>query len=304
MAIIEATDTQKAISDVLRNVALEALGQIDATNKARSDWDGERETLTNDRLTLCGKIANTSADQKWTAADIDTALKVAKNSTWGNRPLNDPAYRTLGVFVSELAIFAHPNVRAGGSQLISCCKEAFLQEALLKQGNKDAPTPIRDWQPSVYKLAITLARGVRDGNYSVTTAEDVWAIAEANDPSKDPKRAEKRIKAIRGELQEMFNIFGHGALKIALDAMNNITAESLITSRAQTRPAPKEAPISVPVTPVPPVTTGVKPAEPVENNVTTLPGVYDPFDQLNGMDDDAQSAMLAALLAAKKKKAA
>jgi len=276
------TAIARSIADLAKRIYSDVAAQATARDEMKEYAANEATT----RIEMCEIVAEASAKDNWTLEEIAKACGLAANLPIGNHAVDeDQSTKTIGVFCSELGVYAHPKMRDNARTLIEACMQALKEEKDRDTGDK----PVSRFQSNLYKLAITLARKERDGDVRIRSAEDVVQYAKDNDPRKDAARIAKQIANVTKSLKRMFEEFYHTDLQLAAQFLESIKAEDLMSSRtamlkaiedASKKPETVTATVTTP-TPAP-VTPSVKPAERENNNV--MSGAAD-IDEL--MQDQA-----------------
>lgn len=295
-----------------------------ALSGAANDMADASEALKNaadvvknsGRLTLARDIANLSHTEAWKGNDIAAACEYAR--TMGNG--NDKTAKTLNTAISEMRLFANPNVRAHVPTLADACIQAWDEEAMEvacadPEDRKSVPTPVRNYASRVYHLVCNITRAVKDNKLTVYNSADVVWWAKVNDPDMVPANALKKIQSVMKSIDAIRNVYSVADLDAASDVLRGIDEKMLEAGltrpvhvkpghsapathtpathtpapAAPVEPAPAPAPVPVPVPEpvVTPVVTAVTLLE--EPNASQAPaeGVFDyghdAFDNLVGL---------------------
>jgi hypothetical protein len=273
------TNAQLDIGKKMHSLAFSiAQSQADSNSK-REEADTLSAGVKSSRLDLCKQVAEDSANGKWSLGDIRVAFTWAKEQPWGNHG-NDRVAKTLGVFLAELAIFAHPNVRDGARVLIEAVETAYKQE-----NPQDDDKPCRKWQGAAYKAVIVLGRAVRDydprnpanGVEKITCVEDVVKYARANDPSKDDEKIATRLKAIAKTLMGVYGEFPVNDFLQMAETLEKLKPADLRAAHnaAHGKRVTAVAPPAAPTHPMGNTTT------PAQSEGDVAEGAYDPLDNVN-----------------------
>lgn len=225
---VEVTEHQKTIAKAICTFASTLVGDFDqqaansaAANAARDSAKNFREgSETGKRIPLLVKAAALAQSKSWDLDDIKTAAKLARKLQQGSRADEDPAWRTMNVFISEMTTVIHPTVRKNFKNMTAAVQKAWDAE---KELPKDQPHPIQKYKGNVYKLVIDISRKTRDNagkqgyEINITKPEDVTAYAIANDPATVADSIRKRCAAIAKQVQAMHQEFHYTPFKTIVD---------------------------------------------------------------------------------------
>jgi hypothetical protein len=273
---ITLTADQMTLAGRIRALVSGALSQSanDMADASDALKNASEITKNSGRLGLAREIANLSHDEQWKGNDIAAACEYAR--TIGNG--NEKTAKTLNTAISEMRLFANPNVRADVGTLADACQQAWDEETMEiacadPEDRKSVPTPIRNYAPRVYHLLCSVTRAVKDNKLDVYNSADVVWWAKVNDPAFNPANTLKKVQTIMKQLDTIREIYKTCNLDAASDVLREIDQKMLeagLTKPVHVKPgyappayvpAPVPVvtpevnhPVILPVAPVPPVT--------------------------------------------------
>lgn len=266
MSKLTLTTDQMNLASRIHAMVTSALSQSarDMADASEALKDASEKTKNSGRLLLARQIASFSHSEGWRGNDIAAACEHAR--TIGNG--NDKTAKTLNTAISEMRLFANPNVRADVGTLADACQQAWDEEAMEvacadPEDRKNISTPVRNYASRVYHLLCNVTRAVKDGKLTVYNSADVVWWAKVNDPDMVPANTLKKIQAIMKNLDAIRNIYSVADLDSACDVLRTVDIKAL--EAGLSRPVHVKPGHSAPVTHAP------APAAPVEAAVT--PGV-------------------------------
>ena len=299
MAKISVTLTadQMSLASRIRALVSGALSQsandmADASDALKA---ASEITKNSGRLALAREIAELSSAEDWKGNDIAAACEYAR--TIGNG--NDKTAKTLNTAISEMRLFANPNVRADVGRLADACQQAWDNETLDvmcadPEDKASVPTPIRNYAPRVYHLLTYVTRAVKDGKLEVYNADDVVWWAKVNDPAMNPANTAKKIKQIIKQLDTIRALYRVADLDAAADVLRDVDEKMLeagLTRPVHVKPGhaapalpPKPDYIPVPVIVTPEVNHPV--ILPVEAEASVGGPAEGAFDYTDGQEDE------------------
>ena len=248
---LKMTAREADIAEQIRGLCSAIMGDTTEMANLREEIEELSDKVKNTRLAMCTEIAAMSSAGQWTAGEIKRASAHAAkmgNSTEG-------AGKTVGVFCSEIGVFAHPDVRDDFPTILTACQEAWANERQAVKDSDDpksVPTPIKKYQSREYKLILQTTRAIRDGEVVITCVADVVAWAVRNDPDFDEEKVEKRLKSAAEMLRKIAVDFAHGDVGQAATFLEGIEAKDLMDSR-NAMLAAKAKQTAKPLAPIPPV---------------------------------------------------
>ena len=200
----------------------------DMADASKALQDAAEITKNSGRLLLARQIASLSHDEQWKGSDIAAACEHAR--TMGNG--NDKTAKTLNTAISEMRLFANPNVRADVYTLANACQQAWDEEAMEvacadPEDRKSVPTPVRNYASRVYHLLCNVTRAVKDNKLTVYNSADVVWWAKVNDPDMVPANTLKKIQAIMKNLDAIRNIYAVEDLDAAADVLRSVDIKML-----------------------------------------------------------------------------
>jgi len=285
----------RAACGVLSEPADRLFSAQDAMNAASQDGN-------NTRLSVISDVAAMAHAEDWTHAEVAQACERA--AKMGNS--DDRTAKTVGVFISEMKVFASPKVRGHLPDIKTTCEKLWADEtellASVEPGErKDVETPVRKWQSRFYHLIMHVSRAVKDGKLAAPVTEQALIdYAVANDPDHNETKVAAKLKSIIDQIDGFHADFGMEELKIAADYLRTISGKELLASRREllaARKALEPAPVVAPP-------TTAQPAQPApeasEEDTGIVDGVYD-YDEVDDLlgeraaREAAGSMLLAAL---------
>jgi hypothetical protein len=260
-------------------------------------------TKNSGRLALARQIAELSAAEDWKGNDIAAACEHARKIGNGD----DKTAKTLNTAISEMRLFANPNVRADVSRLADACQQAWDNETLDvmcadPEDKSSVPTPIRNYAPRVYHLLTYVTRAVKDGKLEVYNADDIVWWAKVNDPAFNPANTAKKVKQIIKQLDAIRAIYKLADLDSASDVLRDVDEKMLEAGR--TRPVHVKPGHAAPAPTLPPKPDYIVTPEvnhpvilPVEASTPTPASTGGPadgaYDYTDGSEDEFNQLLAA-----------
>jgi len=248
------------ISEIAAKIRGACLAIVEPHGQMVEHQDAVKElsgTLQATRLSVALEIAEMSSVDKWLPGEIEVAVKHAAKSS--NDPDNeDRSAKTLATFMSEMRVVASPKVRDLFPCILQSVEDAWDEETTLlemadSKEKASVPTPVRKYASRKYHCVLQVTRAVKDGEASITSAQDVIDYCKANDPDHDEEKVEKRLKRIVEQLQQVYHDFGNDEIKTCVEYLETISAKELLDSRR----ALHGEPVTPVVTQQPQAPTGV-----------------------------------------------
>jgi hypothetical protein len=218
MATLPNTSIQTIVSKIT-----DAFNKIQGVDTDRSDarklLEGAAQSATNAREDLLVNLANVATSEKWESDDIDAAIDQALKA----RNSQDNSIKT---FASEIKRACHRNARKHVGQLRELATQVWDAENADTDGDKNLPKPCRKAFARKYHMLGRMISEAMDGNVFEGTSE-VVQFALANDPAKDPKKAFKRVTAMRDQLRALADEFAVDGVIAAYEELNTTVGDGL-----------------------------------------------------------------------------
>ena len=268
-----------------------------AIQENMKDTQERSANLTGTRIGVASEISAMAHAEDWTAGEV--ALACDKAAKMGNA--EDQTAKTMGVFISEMKLFANPKVRVHFVNLLETCEAVWAYETELLAG-ADSPeekanleTPVRKWQSRKYHLLANVARAVKEAKLAAPLTQDsLTQYARDNDPDHNETKVAGRLKGIIETLGKMYADFGLNDIQVATEYLGTITAKDLLASRKAMLDAEEDRLAAHPLTDLPPAVAPVQaPARP-HMVLTNPPEISEGVADLDDFMNDRQSSLLAA----------
>jgi hypothetical protein len=288
----QITDRIASIAAQIRGACVVIAPDVDMANEHRDEANRIAADLQVSRIDIMSQVAGMSSAGSWTSGEVEKACQHAAKMS--NAAPEDRSAKTVATFISEMRNVASPKVRDKFADILRVCNDVWQAEQddydnAEKEDKKNVPMPVRKWRTRKYHLISQIARDVRADKFTDISPSGLIAYAIANDPDHDAERIERRLKAMRDQLQAMYDDFAYDDFKTMVDFIADATAEVLKASRnemlARSEPAQAPIPVTVTATHITPVVS-----EPAEGACDFL------NDVLNDSDDEENevSELLAA----------
>lgn len=260
-----APTTQARLDEITNKIYQTCIQVTDAmedVTDTKAAADEASKGATSKRETIMGEIAKISLAGNWTERETELASKAA-----AKRYNNTKTKKAMETFMGEIKHAAHPNVRDHFSALVSIRDAAWQEETDMLALDKASPQPLRKCFKRSYH-ALMQAMAVAEKGVVWETVQDMVDYANANDPDTDAKYVFKQLEAMRAKLTSYAVEFPADDLRLALDALTQVTWAALASAQAARKA--EETPVQVTTTVAPQVTTTTAPQANTQVNSTTV----------------------------------